>query len=47
MRPGGPSGTGSYRLTLAKTGAAVVVSPDDEGGPMTNGAMHTGTIGGP
>ncbi|MCU0786470.1 MAG: hypothetical protein MUF81_20985, partial [Verrucomicrobia bacterium] len=36
--------TNSYRLTLAKTGAAVAVAPGDEGGPMTNGLMHTGTI---
>jgi hypothetical protein len=38
------AGTGNYRLTLAKTGAAVTVSPGDEGGPMSNGAMHTGTL---
>ena len=38
------AGSGPYRLTLAKTGSAVVVSPGDEGGPMTNGVMHTGTI---
>lgn len=37
-------GTGGYRLTLAKTGTPVTVSPGDEGGPMTNGAMHTGSI---
>ncbi len=40
----GTSATGAYRLTLARTGSAVVVSPGDEGGPMTNGVMHTGTI---
>jgi trimeric autotransporter adhesin len=38
------SGTGNYRLTLAKTGDPVVVSAGDDGGPMTNGVMHTGTI---
>jgi hypothetical protein len=38
------SGSGAYRLTLAKTGDPVVVSAGDEGGPMTNGVMHTGTI---
>ena len=27
------AGSGPYRLTLAKTGSAVVVSPGDEGGP--------------
>jgi len=36
--------TGSYRLTLVKTGSAITVSPGDDGGPMTNGVMHTGTI---
>ncbi len=40
----GTTATGTYRLTLAKTGSAVVVSPSDEGGPLTNGAMQTGTI---
>jgi trimeric autotransporter adhesin len=40
----GTTATGTYRLTLAKTGSAVVVSPGDEGGPMTNGAVHTGVI---
>ena len=41
---GALSGSGDYRLTLAKTGDPVVVSTGDEGGPMTNGVMHTGTI---
>ena len=41
---GALSGTGSYRLTLAKTGDPVVVSAGDDGGPMTNGVMHTGTV---
>ena len=36
--------TGPYRLSLAKTGSTIVVSPGDQGGPMTNGVMHTGTI---
>jgi hypothetical protein len=40
----GYSGSGPYRLTLAKTGASIVVSPGDDGGPLTNGWMHTGTI---
>jgi len=38
------SGSGTYRLTLAKTSDPVVVSAGDDGGPMTNGVMHTGTI---
>ncbi|HXJ56814.1 MAG TPA: hypothetical protein VNU68_09130, partial [Verrucomicrobiae bacterium] len=37
-------GSGSYRLTLAKTGSPVEVSPGDQGGPLTNGIMHTGSI---
>src|SRR5205085_1997427 len=38
------AGSGSYRLTLAKTGSPGAVARGDEGGPMTNGVMHTGTI---
>ena len=38
------SGTGDYRLTLAKTGSPIVIAPGEQGGPMTNGWMHTGTI---
>jgi len=41
---GSYAGSGPYRLTLAETGVPVFVSPGDEGGPMTNGIMHTGTI---
>ena len=37
-------GIGPYRLTLAKTGDPVVISPGDEGGPLTNGAMYTAEI---
>ena len=37
-------GSGPYRLTLAKTGTPVTVSPGDEGGALVNGAMQTGTI---
>jgi len=40
----GYGGSGGYRLTLAKTGDPVVIAPGEEGGPMTNGFMHTGTI---
>ena len=40
----GYAGSGGYRLTLAKTGDPIVISAGDEGGPMTNGVMHTGTI---
>jgi hypothetical protein len=41
---GALSGSGNYRLTLAKTGDQVIVSAGDDGGPMTNGVMHTGTV---
>src|SRR5204862_61587 len=40
----GAIATGTYRLTLAKTGDAVVVAGGDEGGAMTNGVRNTGTI---
>ena len=39
-----PTGTGSYVLTLAKTPGAFIVPAGDEGGPMTNGANHSGVI---
>ncbi len=38
------SGTGSYQLTLARTGVPVVISPSDEGGPATNGWSHLGLV---
>ena len=38
------TGSGTYRLKVAKTGSPIVVLPADEGGPMTNGVMHTGMI---
>ena len=40
----GHDGTGTYRLTMAHTPGPITVSPGDEGGPLTNGAMHTGEI---
>ncbi|MEP7345898.1 MAG: PPC domain-containing protein, partial [Gemmatimonadaceae bacterium] len=40
----GNDGTGDYSLTLAKGPGAIVISPGDQGGPMTNGANHSGTI---
>src|ERR1051325_2566509 len=39
---GVPTGTGSYVLILAKIPGAFIVPPGDEGGPMTNGANHSG-----
>ena len=41
---GGLYGSGDYRLTLAKMGSPVVVTPGDEGGAMTNGINPTGVI---
>jgi hypothetical protein len=40
----GLDGTGSYRLTMTHTPGPITVSPGDEGGPLVNGAIHTGTI---
>ena len=37
-------GTGSYRLTLTKGPGAFAISPGDDGGALTNGATHTGSI---
>src|SRR3989454_1054646 len=36
--------TGGYRLTLAKGPGVFATSPGDEGGDLTNGATHAGTI---
>jgi hypothetical protein len=40
----GLDGTGSYRLTMTHTPGPITVSPGDQGGPLTNGAIHTGEI---
>ena len=40
----GWTGTGNYRISLAKTGSAPVISPNDEGGPMVNGTTYLATI---
>ena len=40
----GFDGTGTYRLTMTKTPGPITVSPGDQGGPLTNGATHTGEI---
>jgi Putative Ig domain len=37
-------GTGDYTLTLAQAPESFVVSPNDQGGPMQNGASNAGTI---
>ena len=36
--------TGTYRLTMTHTPGPITVSPGDQGGPLTNGATHTGEI---
>ena len=36
------SGSGGYRVTMAKTGSPVTTAP--KGGPLANGARNTGTI---
>jgi hypothetical protein len=41
---GGYAGSGTYRLTLAKTGGPIVVSPGDEGGPFTGVTAQDGTL---
>jgi hypothetical protein len=40
----GFDGTGTYRLTMTHTPGPITVSPGDQGGPLTNGAIHTGEI---
>ena len=40
----GLDGTGDYTLTLAKTPGAFMISPGDQGGPLTNGSNHPGDI---
>ncbi len=40
----GVDGTGTYRLTMTHTPGPITVSAGDQGGPLTNGALHTGEI---
>ncbi|MBV6520406.1 MAG: hypothetical protein MNPFHGCM_00513 [Gemmatimonadaceae bacterium] len=40
----GNDGTGTYNLTLAMNPGPITISPGDQGGAMTNGANHTGSI---
>ena len=35
----GFDGAGTYRLTMTQTPGPITVSPGDEGGPLTNGAI--------
>ena len=39
------SGSGAYRLTLAKTGSPLLISAGDEGGQMSGVSSYSGTIG--
>jgi hypothetical protein len=40
----GNDAAGSYVLTVARPRSSVIVSAGDQGGPLTNGANHAGTI---
>ncbi len=40
----GFDGTGTYRLSMTHTPGPITVSSGDQGGPLTNGASHTGEI---
>ncbi len=44
VRSYSPGGTGAYVLHLAQFPEPFIVPPGDEGGPMTNGGNHEGTI---
>jgi len=37
-------GSGTYQLTLGKTGSPIVVAPGDQGGPLTNGFTYAGSL---
>jgi hypothetical protein len=40
----GLTGSGTYRLTMAKTASPLTISATDEGGVLTNGLAHLGSI---
>ena len=40
----GFDGTGTYRLSMTKTQGAITVPTGDQGGPISNGGLHTGSI---
>jgi hypothetical protein len=40
----GFDGTGTYRLTMTKTPGPITVTEGDQGGPLTNGGIHSGEI---
>ncbi|HEY3857391.1 MAG TPA: putative Ig domain-containing protein [Verrucomicrobiae bacterium] len=42
---GGTTGTGTYELSYVEAPGAIVVSPGEQGGPLTNGTVNPGTIG--
>ena len=40
----GFDGTGGYRITMTHTPGPITVTSGDQGGPLTNGALHTGEM---
>jgi regulator of RNase E activity RraB len=40
----GYDGSGTYRITMTKTPGPITVSEEDQGGPLTNGGIHTGEL---
>ncbi len=42
---GGFTGTGTYELSYIDVPGAIVVTPGEQGGPLTNGSVNAGTIG--
>ncbi len=43
---GGLADTGTYQLNFFKVPGSPAVSPGDEGGPLTNGALYAGSLSG-
>ena len=40
----GYGGTGTYQLSYVEVPGTLVISPGDQGGPLTNGTLNAGTI---
>lgn len=40
----GVDATGTYSITMAKQPGTITISPGDDGGPMTSGLNHAGTV---
>jgi hypothetical protein len=43
-RSSGYTGSGTYRLKLAKTGSPIITQANDDGGPMTGEVTYDGTL---